>query len=157
VFGEAYARSIGIFEILSLGFFFVFTNIYFLNLLVSVDGQKLLWKLSCGGLLFNLIVNAFVIPRWGAEGAAATTVLSEILVLAIGLFLLSDKLPVRNIVMPAIKAVAIGAVVLLFCQSVFAELNVWLNLLLYCALMVPVIYMLRLLSPRDIQEFARTK
>ena len=46
VFGEAYLHAIGIFEILSLGFFFVFTNIYFLNLLVSIDGQKLLWKLS---------------------------------------------------------------------------------------------------------------
>ncbi|MGB3623864.1 MAG: polysaccharide biosynthesis C-terminal domain-containing protein, partial [Ketobacter sp.] len=157
VFGEAYLHAIGIFEILSLGFFFVFTNIYFLNLLVSIDGQKLLWKLSCGGLIFNLVLNAFVIPIWGAEGAAATTVLSEVLVLMIGLFLLADKLPVRDFVMPLLKAITIGAVILLICEFSGVGLNLWLSVLLYCALMVPVIYVSGLLSPRDIQDFARTR
>lgn len=157
VYGDMYAQSADLFKILSLGFFFVFTNIYFLNLLISVDQQKLLWRLSCGGLLFNVIANAVAIPVWGATGAAICTLLSEVLVLGLGLALLSRRLPVRNLVVPLFKALGLGVVTLLCCQLVFSNTYVVLSVLLYGVVLIFAMYLTGLLKPKDMRDFANTK
>lgn len=75
------------------------------------------WWLAClaGGLVLNATGNLWAIPRWGAVGAAGTTLASEVVLLGLGAGLVRRKLlvspPIRPIAV-GVGAVAAGAVVL---------------------------------------------
>jgi len=63
------------------------------HLLIIYGKQKLLIYIYAAGALFNLILNLFLIPIYGFIAAAATTVISEFLIL----ILLLRALKVSNL------------------------------------------------------------
>jgi len=49
------------------------------NIWILAEGkQSFLWKINLFGVLFNVAVNAILIPLWGACGAALATVFTQI-------------------------------------------------------------------------------
>ncbi len=79
VFGDRYDDSIGVLRIL----YICVPMLYVANLLgilarVARREKEAVWVLF-GCLSLNVALNAYVIPRWGAVGAAATTVATETL------------------------------------------------------------------------------
>jgi O-antigen/teichoic acid export membrane protein len=50
------------------------------NLQVALDRTSLLVKISLAGIALKVVLNAWAIPRWGAEGAALAAVAGEALV-----------------------------------------------------------------------------
>jgi len=67
-------------RILLIGFLFTFLHFVLYAVLISIDQQSTLARMSLIGLVFNIIANLLLIPRYGLIGAAGATVASEFLI-----------------------------------------------------------------------------
>jgi O-antigen/teichoic acid export membrane protein len=86
VCGETYRSSALTLGILGLAMAVIFLTYPHLSILVASGRQILFaWIAGAGGLL-NVLLNLVLIPRFGIEGAAWATVITESLVLACALF-----------------------------------------------------------------------
>ena len=81
-FGDKYDASIPVFKILVWFLAIVFTYGSISNNLVAKNRVKFLAYLNLFMIVLNIILNFFLIPGYGAQGAAITTIICEILVLA---------------------------------------------------------------------------
>ncbi len=89
LFGEGFQNSVDALQILLLGVVFVFQIRLFHVILNSIDKQKVVMYVGLVGLIINIFLNLLLIPRYGFRGAAATTVMSELIVFSIYYFYLS--------------------------------------------------------------------
>lgn len=69
-------------KIVLVATFFVFLNSLFGFVLVAMRKQNLLLMVNAVCLVFNVVTNLILIPKYGFVGAAYTTVASEILILS---------------------------------------------------------------------------
>ena len=88
IFGEEFQNSVVALQILLLGVVFVFQIWFFQTILNSIDKQKVVMYVGLTGLIVNIFLNLLLIPRYGFRGAAATTVMSELMVFSIYYFYL---------------------------------------------------------------------
>lgn len=64
------------------------------NIWILVKGKhNLLWIINLGGALINILMNAFMIPMWGACGAALASLLTQFFTNFVGGFLLKPIRP----------------------------------------------------------------
>jgi O-antigen/teichoic acid export membrane protein len=78
VFGSAYAAGIPIAQLLSVAVLFRMVNFGLSEILTTSDRQKIRILLEGGMLAVNVMLNCALIPRYGAMGAAAATVIAEV-------------------------------------------------------------------------------
>ena len=83
LFGEGFQNSIVALQILLVGVIFVFQIRLFCIILNSIDKQKVVMYVGLVGLIINVFLNLLLIPRYGFKGAAATTVMSELIVFSV--------------------------------------------------------------------------
>jgi O-antigen/teichoic acid export membrane protein len=84
VFGEAYAASAGVMQILSASLL-ISAQLWFMQtLLIAVDRQSVLLRTSLAALALRFVLGLLLIPRWGIEGAAAGVAISQLVVCAGG-------------------------------------------------------------------------
>jgi len=81
VFPPAYEAGAPALAILSLAAVCVFCAYPHVMLLLAAGEQRLMMRISLLGAALNVLVNLWAIPRWGIEGAAATTLATEAFVL----------------------------------------------------------------------------
>ena len=84
LYGANYQPAAAGLRILLIGFIFSFLHFVLHAVLISIDQQSALARMSSIGLLFNIIANLLLIPRYGLIGAAAATVASECLIFVLG-------------------------------------------------------------------------
>jgi len=89
VLGDAYAGSVSILSMAAWVNVFVFLNHGCSNALISMNREKSFLSTVGTVMVFNLAVNPLLISRWGAHGAVAASLLTEGLMLAIQLRVLS--------------------------------------------------------------------
>jgi O-antigen/teichoic acid export membrane protein len=88
--GEAYSPGIRAFGLLMVNAGFVYVNMTFGQPLIAWNRQNAyFWAVGLGAVA-NVVLNVMLIPRYGIDGAAAATVLSECAVL-VGLVYLHWK------------------------------------------------------------------
>jgi O-antigen/teichoic acid export membrane protein len=78
VFGASYAGGATALAILAWGMFFGYTGAVYLNLFIVHSLHRLMLVVSLVALTVNIGLNLWLIPRYGAAGAAAATVFSNI-------------------------------------------------------------------------------
>ena len=79
--GETYLGAVSTFKIIVLSLIPIgFSNILGGQVLIPTNHEKKLLKAELFGALFNIISNLIVIPFFSIEGAAITTLISEIIV-----------------------------------------------------------------------------
>jgi len=88
LFGEGFQNSVVALQILLVGVVFVFQIPLFQIILNSVDKQKVVMYVGLVGLIANIFLNLLLIPRYGFKGAAATTVVSELIIFIVYYFYL---------------------------------------------------------------------
>ena len=76
-YGTAFNTSVLIFKILLLAIPFVFLGTLFTQTFTILGHQKVFMWMTLLMALLNLLLNYLAIPRWGAQGAAWATVLTE--------------------------------------------------------------------------------
>jgi O-antigen/teichoic acid export membrane protein len=89
LFGRPFVLAAAPLRILCLGLVFLFAIWVLHAVAISMGHERLLLKTGLTGLVVNVGLNLYVIPRYGANGAAFATVVGEgvsMLVLAAGLW-----------------------------------------------------------------------
>lgn len=110
-FKGEYVPAILTLQILFFGIAFQYPNWMINSTLISMNKQRVIMYLGLGGLIFKVIANLILIPIYGYNGSAVTTVIAEFLIFAgatIYLYKHQLKLPVLNLsVKPIIASVLI--------------------------------------------------
>ena len=83
LFGSAFVTSAAPFRILCAGLAFVFAIWTLHATAISANKERLLVRAALVGLVVNVVVNLSLIPRLGANGAAAATVVGELVSLTV--------------------------------------------------------------------------
>jgi O-antigen/teichoic acid export membrane protein len=83
LFGADFAPATAPFRILAAGLPFVFTIWVLHAIAISVNREKLLLRTGLIGLAVNVGLNLYVIPHYGANGAATATIVGEAVSLAV--------------------------------------------------------------------------
>ena len=73
-----------------------FSNISGMQYMVPMGMQRQITRSTFAGLMMNIVMNAFLIPPYGAYGAAAASVMSETLVLIIQMFYIRTTIQWKN-------------------------------------------------------------
>ena len=93
--GDGFYGSDIALRILVFAMLFAFVSAVFTFTIIAIGYQgRLLW-ISAAGALFNIISNIIVIPEWGFRGAAATSVLSEFLIVVLAAWMLGRHFKYR--------------------------------------------------------------
>jgi PST family polysaccharide transporter len=77
VFGDKYVASVPVIKLLFWGAPALFVGFICQFLAIALHLERLAVRLLIVGVILNIAMNAFAIPKWGALGAAGTTVISE--------------------------------------------------------------------------------
>lgn len=77
ILGAAYLESVPIFRILLFAVIAVYLGYLATQSLIALDQQKLYMYIALVGMLLNVLLNLMWIPRFGGQGAAWATVLTE--------------------------------------------------------------------------------
>jgi O-antigen/teichoic acid export membrane protein len=93
LFGKEFALAGPLFEWLSLNTALIFFNWGQLEPLLAWNAQKRAFKCTLAGAISNLVANIFLIPRYGAWGAVATTLLAEFVVMLSAIWARRDSRP----------------------------------------------------------------
>jgi O-antigen/teichoic acid export membrane protein len=96
IYGSEYLNSILILQILLFAFILVSVGVLCSHVLAGINREKIIVLATGVGALINVAGNMLVIPRYGAEGAALTTVITELSVLMIMLYFLRDRIVTRH-------------------------------------------------------------
>ena len=90
VFGSDFTSGITSFKILIWTCIIFFFSSNLTNLLYAVKKQKKAMKIFFTGAVLNVILNVYLIPNFGIEGASLSTIFSELIVLY-GIYHLAKK------------------------------------------------------------------
>ena len=135
IYTEEYALASDPMQILIWTVIFLFINGVASSLLNAIDKEISVTKTYTIVAFFNIILNYFTIPIWTYNGAAITTVFSEILVLAIMLYCISkteykpDHSLIKTVPKLIISNIILGAV--LYYINVSLWLAIPIGLIIY--------------------------
>jgi O-antigen/teichoic acid export membrane protein len=133
VFGNDYLPGVPAFRILVWNCVIFFLSSAMTNLLYAAKKQKTAVKIFFFGALANTVTNIFMIPMYGIIGAALTTVLAELIVLA-GLYVLTRKIVKINLLKntwQALSAVAVMSALMPLVSSESLILTILAGALIY--------------------------
>lgn len=77
ILGDQYAEGIGIFKVLLVAVIAIYPGNLVTQALIALDMQKVYMYVALLGALSNICLNFFLIPKYGATGAAWATVFTE--------------------------------------------------------------------------------
>ncbi len=92
-----YYPSVAVLQILVISLIFGFLSLITGALLNATNRQKIQTGILFISLLFNIILNLFLLPRFGINGAAIAALASNILLCLAGLFFAGKEIQVRHI------------------------------------------------------------
>ena len=78
LYGEDYLASVHVFRILAWGVPFSYLGVVRNIWILARKKHNILWRINSLGVIVNVIMNAAMIPAWGACGAAFASVLTQI-------------------------------------------------------------------------------
>jgi O-antigen/teichoic acid export membrane protein len=96
VFLEAFEDSAGVFRLLLVSTPFIYANYLVGTTMRAVDQQKANLLSATIALAVNFVGNLCLIPLWGAMGAAAATVLTQAVYLAVMMFFLRNRVRIAH-------------------------------------------------------------
>lgn len=79
--------------LLALTLPFIYLDVVLVEVFIANDSRATLLKISSFVLIFNLLLNFFLIPRYSYYGAASATLISEIVLLMINVYLTKKIIP----------------------------------------------------------------
>ena len=129
---------------------FMFINGVATSLLNSIGKEISVTKSYIIAAVFNIVLNCILIPRYTYIGASISTVLSEILILAIMMYYISktEYKPGSHLFKTVLKLIVSGLI--LFAVLKFLNLSLWLAIPIGL-----VVYILALLLTRSIDDTDR--
>ena len=149
LFGEQYTHSIIALQILLCGITFVFALTYFQMMLIAIHQQKKVLKVAVVGLGFNVLLNLFLIPRYGYVGASLATIFCELLVFILLYLYLNTtevKMPIHSTFGKPLFAMALPLAML---YAIPYELNLFLKIALINIFFIALLFTFKVMSLQD--------
>ena len=148
IYGTEFANSATVLQILICGLIFIFTNFVLLDLLIAIDKQKL--NTFSMGLcaIVNVTLNLFFIPLLSYNGAAITTLITNIILFLVSFYFVSKHLQVLSVHKIVTKPV-IGGLIMGAFMYYFIDLNIILLILLAGAIYLAVLFVLKEFQKED--------
>lgn len=117
--GEGYEKVISLLQIFSFLLPIIgSSNILGIQLLIPSKRERWLTYSVITGALINFIMNLFMIPKYGVVGAAISSVLAEVCVVIVQMFVLKNELQYKKIFLPGVKyltlSVLMGTITVFF-------------------------------------------
>lgn len=147
IYSHGYALAAIPMKILIWTVIFLFINGVATSLLNSIDKELSVTKIYIIAAVFNIGLNYLVIPQYSYMGAAVSTVLSEILILALMMYSISktDYNPDKKLIITVFKLIVSGIILAIVLYV--------LNLSLWLAIPVAiVVYIIALVVTRTIDD-----
>ncbi len=119
-FGEQFLPAIPVLHWIGASLFFVFINNYLGVLLGAIDRQGVHFYASLAGVILNVSLNLYLIPRYAHIGAARATLITQLLLTILLSILVVRMIRVRLSAVRLLKiffAAALMAAVLVFWQN----------------------------------------
>lgn len=127
LFGTEYLPSVATFQIFLLSILFIFPGILITNAIFAYDKQKSFVGFTSFGLLSNIIFNYLLIPKYGIEGSAIATIISQLVSHTFILF----KMKRINYftILPHLKKIIFAAAIMaaFALTAKYVGINFWLN------------------------------
>ena len=99
LYGKSYFAAIPVLRILTWNLLFSYMGSV-RNIWILGEGKhNLLWRINLSGAVFNVVLNAAMIPIWGARGAAAATVLTQVFTNFLLGFLMKEIRPNNHLIL----------------------------------------------------------
>ena len=147
--GPEFILSSQVLNILVFAMGIIFLAVLFSNMLISIEKQKFLAYIYGFGAVFNFGANLYFIPRFSYYGAAYTTVLTELIVTLLMIFVLSrllDEMPSFKLSFKYI----ISALVMAGFLYYFSDLNLFLSVFLSVLIYFSFLYLTGAFLPKNI-------
>lgn len=151
-FGQEYLGSIPILNVLMVMLIFSFSLLLLTNLIFVFNKQNKLIKANIFGVVFNVFINAILIPRLGAFGAIIATLVSTIIITFI-MWKEAKKLIKFRVLFGAKKVLLpvffIAIFILIFN---YLNFNIWLNIVFSSLIYIGVMLTKEKSLVREIRE-----
>ena len=149
IFGDQYLEAIVPFQILLIAVLIIFTSVVFSYGMISLGKQKQLAVYSTLAATLNVGLNFLLIPKYGAVGAAITTVISEATVFTGVYYALRKEMlapPLGLFLRPVLAAGCMAAPIILKISG-----DLIILLLLSILIYVTVLYIIGGISNEDLR------
>lgn len=156
VYGSKYVESIPLLQILMGTVLVMYLNTIYYPPLVSWKFEKtVMYAIGTGGII-NIILNFLLIPRYGASGAAWSTVFSELTVL-MGLLIIMKKVIRKIFILKklVILSVAVFSVAGGYFLDRFFHINVILNSIFILLIYFVLILVFKIVSIPELKSYLR--
>ena len=153
-YGSSYYPSVIALQILIWTVPFLFLTYLFGTILISIDKQNLILKVTGVAMAFNVVANIILIPKYSYVAASVVTVLTELIGTVICIYYLSRyvaPIPYGNILVKPILATMIMSGIFLFKTSLHPLILMILGILLYLLLLI----LFKVFTPDDYELFKR--
>lgn len=155
IFGAEYAPSIIALQILIWTTVFTFIGASFVQLLQSINKQLILTKISFICLVFNVIFNLILIPKYSYIGASVVTLITEIILVSYTIFIcfrLGYGIDIKKNTKIFFKVIG-GALVMSAFLLYFSNVNLFLLVIMGIILYFTIIYLTKTVDDVDKQLF----
>ncbi|WP_296877726.1 flippase [uncultured Methanobrevibacter sp.] len=149
IYGAEYIEAGGVLKILIWTVCFLFINGACSLVLNASHQEYSVTKIYTIAALFNIVLNIFLIPKYSVYGASFSTVLSEILILLLELYMLRkiNQLPNRHLIYDIIKICAASAILGIALYAL--NLNLWIAMIVSIIVYFSAIFLLRTIDQDD--------
>ncbi|MES3032196.1 MAG: flippase [Patescibacteria group bacterium] len=110
ILGQSYIAVASVFAILMISILASFPNIFLTNLIFSKNLQKSFITTTAFGVFLNIFLNFWFIPQYGAIGAAASTVIAELVIMGTNWKRLKKFIPFS--VIPKLWKICISSIIM---------------------------------------------
>lgn len=118
IFGPEFIASVPLLQILSFRLFFSFTSSHLGMIATAIDRQRWIMIATAIGAGINGILNLIFIPLYGAYAAAATTVLTELILIAVYWTFLRRVIPIKGSLFRMSKAILASVVMAIVVMNI---------------------------------------
>ena len=149
IYGAEFANSTTVLQILIWGLLFIFPNSIMLNLLISIDKQKLHTYSMGLCVIANVTLNLLLIPILSYNGAAIATLVTNVVLLIASFYFVSKHLEVlpihKMMIRPVISGLIMGAL-----MYYFIDVNIFLLVPLATTVYLAALFTLKTFSKEDL-------
>jgi len=152
VFGDGYAPSVVVLQLLIWSLVFIFANAPFFRLFESTNKQMVVTKITGLMVIVNVAINLVLIPRFSYVGASIAMLITEFLVVALTFFLAEKdfhvlkKTELASILLKVVSASALMGLFIAYLHN----LNLFLVIVLASLLYFGTLYVVKGIEKEDI-------
>ncbi len=151
-FGEGYAPSVVVLQLLIWSLVFIFANSPFFRLFESTNKQIVVTKITGLMVIVNVAINLVLIPRFSYVGASIATLITEFIVVALAFSLarrdlyVLKKTELANVVLKIVGASVVMGLFIVYLQN----LNLFLIIVSAGLLYFGMLYVVKGIEKEDI-------